>query len=77
MSQSKHTLHRDSTVAHHNALAVLHDIDCGRTSLISKILFQLGEMMKMSRHQVKHNLLQQHFYHFETGLRMFNSLYAN
>ena len=31
------------------------DLDCGKTSVISKILFQLGEMMKTFQHQVKHS----------------------
>ena len=34
---------------------LVKDIDCGKTSLISKILFQLGEMMKTSQYQVKHS----------------------
>ena len=33
---------------------MLQDIDCLQDSLISKILFQLGEMMKTSQHQMKH-----------------------
>ena len=32
---------------------VLLVVDYGRTSLISKILFQLREMMKTSQHQVE------------------------
>ena len=34
---------------------VLKGVDCSKTRLISKILFQLGEMMKTSQNQVKHS----------------------
>ena len=34
---------------------MLKDVNCGKTSLISKLLFQLGEIMKTSQHQVKHS----------------------
>ena len=33
---------------------MLQDGDYGRTSLVSKILFQLGERMRTSQHKVKH-----------------------
>ena len=34
---------------------MLLDGDCGRTSLVSKILSQLGEMVKMSQHKVDYS----------------------
>ena len=34
---------------------MLYNVDRGKTSLISKILFELGEMMKTSQNQMKHS----------------------
>ena len=32
-----------------------YDEDCSKTDLVSKILFQRGEMMKTSQHYVEHS----------------------